>query len=92
MEELLDIEPSDDDEMHPLQFKKKVFDTPFFQMSTGEIQKASIFSNRLRELGYRAGYVRPPTIHDFRAEGSYLIGMLLLYSGLLYILCGTNVL
>jgi hypothetical protein len=60
MEEPLNIEPPDDDEMHPLQFKKKVFDTPFFHMSTGEIQKANIFSNRLRELGYRAGYVRPP--------------------------------
>jgi len=72
MEELLDVEPPDEGEMHPLQFKKKVFDTPFFQMSTREIQKASIFSNHLRELGYRAGYVRPPTIHDFRAEGFYL--------------------
>ncbi|KAF5601402.1 hypothetical protein FPANT_1773 [Fusarium pseudoanthophilum] len=25
-------------------------------------------SRRLRALGFRAGYARPPTVHDFRAE------------------------
>ena len=75
MEELLEIEPPDD-EMYHLRQNESVLGKPFFQViSNGEMEKADTFSRRLRELGVRAGYLRPPTIHDFRAEGLYLIGM-----------------
>ena len=73
-EELLELEPLDE-EMHHLHFKEDVLDKPFFEMSTGKIQKANTFGKHLRDLGFHAGYVRPPTIHDFRVEGLYLIGM-----------------
>ena len=80
MEELLDIEPPED-EMYHLRQSDGVLDKPFFHViSTAEMEKADTFSRRLRELGVRAGYLRPPTIHDFRAEGLYLVGMLLLHS------------
>ncbi|MCJ1484938.1 hypothetical protein MMC06_005111, partial [Schaereria dolodes] len=73
MEELLEIEPPKD-EMYHLRQNKSVLGKPFFHMiSTSEMEKADTFSRRLRELGIRAGYLRPPTIHDFRAEGLYLI-------------------
>lgn len=75
MEELLEIEPPEE-EMYHLQQNESVFGKPFFHViSNGEMEKADTFSRRLRELGIRAGYLRPPTIHDFRAEGLYLIGM-----------------
>ena len=75
MEELLDIEPPED-EIYYLRQRDDILDKPFFYViSTGEIEKADTFSRRLRELGTRAGYLRPPTIHDFRAEGLYLVGM-----------------
>lgn len=76
-EELLEIEPPDE-EMYHLQFREEMLDKAFFDVSTGTIQKANTFSKRLRDLGFRAGYVRPPTVHDFRAEGLYVIGMFLL--------------
>ena len=75
-EELLDIDPPNG-EMHHLHLNESILDRPFFQVaSTGEIEKADTFSRRLRELGLRTGYLRPPTIHDFRAEGLFLVGML----------------
>ncbi|KAK3169331.1 hypothetical protein OEA41_008714 [Lepraria neglecta] len=76
MEELLEIEPPED-EMYHLRQNESVLSKPFFQViSNGEMEKADTFSRRLRELGVRAGYLRPPTIHDFRAEGLYLIDKL----------------
>jgi len=58
-----------------------MYGKPFFYViSNGEIEKADIFSRRLRELGVRAGYLRPPTIHDFRVEGLYLVDLFLLSS------------
>jgi hypothetical protein len=55
-----------------------VLDTPYFQrMSTKgptrEIQKATLFTVRLKHLGGRAGYLKSPMVYDFRAEGLYLI-------------------
>ncbi|OCL06329.1 hypothetical protein AOQ84DRAFT_399062 [Glonium stellatum] len=40
-----------------------------------KIEKANAFSFRLRALGFRTGYSRLPTIHDFRAEGLYWIDL-----------------
>ena len=34
-------------------------------------------AQRLRELGIRAGYLRPPDIYDLRAEGLYLVHVFL---------------
>lgn len=73
VEEILAIPPPPKKERYPL-YWRGILDTPFFYSSTEEIQKASLFSGRVKHLGHRAGYTQPPTIHDFRAEGLYLIG------------------
>lgn len=75
MDELLSLEPAGD-EMFQLHWDPEVLDLPFFQKDDGEIDTADILSKRVRELGFRSGYELPPTIHDFRAEGLFLIGML----------------
>lgn len=65
-----------EDEIYHLRQSDSVLDKPFFHViSTGEMEKADICRRRLRELGVGARYLRPPTIHDFRAEGLYLVGM-----------------
>ena len=74
MEELLSIEPPEEEEMFHLQWDPRVLDLPLYQKDNGEIDSARVFSGRLRDLGLRAGYNRAPTIHDFRAEGLHLIG------------------
>ena len=75
MEELLAIEPLED-EMYHLRQHESMLDKPFFHVIlTGKMEKADTFSRRLRELGIRAGYLRCLIIHNFRAEGLYLIGM-----------------
>jgi hypothetical protein len=75
MEELLDLEPSLDDEMYQLDWDPTIRDVPFFQRSTGEVDTASVHSKRLREVGVRRGYAMPPTNHDFRAEGLQIISI-----------------
>ena len=81
MDELLDIDPPDE-EMFRLEWDPSVLDTPLYQRENGGIDSAGVFSQRLRNLGLRAGYARPPTIHDFRAEGLHLIGKCLGLSAL----------
>lgn len=73
IDELLGIEPPDE-EMYPFHLNESVLDIPFFQDPAGKMQKATAFGNRLKALGLCAGYPRPPTIHDFRAEGLVLTG------------------
>jgi hypothetical protein len=79
IEELPGIVPQDD-EMHPLAWKENVLNMRFFEsMSarcpTGKIESATAFSKRLRGLGLCVCYPRPPTIHDFRAAGLFLISI-----------------
>jgi len=74
IDEVLTLEPLDG-EMYQLEWDPSVLDTPFYQDAEGEIDKANEFSTQLRALGFRAGYMRPPVQHDFRAEGLYLIGI-----------------
>ncbi|KDN70506.1 hypothetical protein CSUB01_07951 [Colletotrichum sublineola] len=78
--ELLAIEPADD-EMRQLRWNDSILDQPFFKSTsskrtTRKIETANAFGRRLRALGFRAGYPRPPTVHDFRAEGLYWIDKL----------------
>ena len=68
MDDLLDIEPPEE-EMFRFEWDPRVLDTSLYQRDDGAIDSARVF------LGFRAGYARPPTIHDFRAEGLHLIGM-----------------
>lgn len=75
IDELLALEPPEEDEMFPLEWDPYVLDLPLYQRDNGEIDSARVFSGRHRDLGFRAGYARPPTIHDFRAEGLHLIGV-----------------
>ena len=74
MDELLDMEPLEE-EIFRLEWYSRVLDTPLYQRDNGVIDSARVFSQRNRDLGFRAGYTRPPTIHDFRAEGLHLIGI-----------------
>lgn len=83
IEELLNIKPPDD-EMLQLHWKDELLDTPFFKAqstrNSGErIETAAAFSKRFRAWGLRAGYPKPPTGHDFRAEGLYWIGTTLIF-------------
>lgn len=78
IEELLDIIPPED-EMLQLHWRAELLDTPFFKaqstQNSGErIETADAFSKRHRAWGLRAGYPKPPTGHDFRAEGLYWVG------------------
>jgi hypothetical protein len=78
IEDLLALEPEDDEMLH-LQWKESILNQPFFKTMSlrrgeGKIEKAGTLSKRLHDLGVRAGYMRPPTVHDFRAEGLYWIG------------------
>jgi len=75
---LLNIEPPED-EMFRLEWDPRVLNTPLYQRDDGVIDSARVFSRRIRELGFRAGYARPPTMNDFRAEGLHLIGMFPMY-------------
>jgi hypothetical protein len=79
IEELLSIMPPEG-EMLQLYWRDELLDNPFFKNqstknSEEKIETADAFSKRLRALGLRAGYPKPPTVHDFRAEGLYWIGM-----------------
>uniref|UniRef100_A0A093VB45 Uncharacterized protein n=1 Tax=Talaromyces marneffei PM1 TaxID=1077442 RepID=A0A093VB45_TALMA len=51
-------------------------ESPLFEGLDGLIQKAAVLAKLLRELAIRAGYTINPTIHDFRAEGLFLIDQL----------------
>ncbi|KAL8296236.1 hypothetical protein RB600_001635 [Gaeumannomyces tritici] len=80
IESLLSIQPPES-EMVQLQWKESILDQPFFRSmsprwTAGKMETARALSRRLRALGYRAGYSRPPTIHDFRAEGLFWIDKL----------------
>jgi hypothetical protein len=90
MEELLDIEPPEEEEMFHLQWDPCVLDWPLYQRDNGEIESAQVFNRRLRDLGLRAGYSRPPTIHDFRAGGLHLIGIFSLFTTSRGTFCSTD--
>ncbi|EJT69642.1 hypothetical protein GGTG_12526 [Gaeumannomyces tritici R3-111a-1] len=77
---LFKIQPSEGEMVH-LQWKDSILDQTFFKSMSarrdaGRIETAIALSKRLRALGFRAGYARPPTIYDFRAEGLYWIDKL----------------
>ena len=85
MKELLSIVPPEG-EMMQLYWKDELLDKPFYKSQSAEkIETAGAFSNRLRALGFRAGYPKPPTVHDFRAEGLYWIGAYTILLSFLFI-------
>lgn len=75
-DELTRIRPTTEEPVS-LHWKTELLDSPFFKSYSNEekIETASSFSHRHRDLGIRVGYVDPPTIHDFRREVLYWIGM-----------------
>jgi hypothetical protein len=72
VDELFSIPPPSEGEVYVLEWNDP--DTPFFVTRSGMIQKAILFSDELRGLGHRAGYIEPPTIYDFKAESLHKIG------------------
>lgn len=76
MDDLLNIELAEE-EMFGLEWGPRVHETPFYQPDDGAIDSARVFSQRSRNMGFHTGHARPPRIHDFKAEGLYLIGMYL---------------
>lgn len=82
MEELLEIEPPDD-EMYHLRQNENVLGKPFFQViSNGEMEKADTSSRRLRELGVRTDIFvsRPSTTSGLKACTSLVCSHLILDS------------
>jgi hypothetical protein len=79
LEELLALTPTEEQESFQIYWKDEVLDKPFYlaQSSKGaaKIESAGSFSARHRDLGLRAGFPQPPTIHDWRAEGLFLTGL-----------------
>ena len=74
MDELLAIEPPEE-ERYRLGWDPRVLDLPLFHKNNRNMTTAHATSKYLRELGVRARYIRPSTVHGFRAEGLHLIGM-----------------
>jgi hypothetical protein len=74
MEQLLALEPSNEEGMFLMGREPHMLDLPSYQRKDGKVQSASTFSTRLRSLAHRTGYACPPTIHDFRAEALFLTG------------------
>ena|SRR5947207_1702116 len=74
IDDVLDIPAPPEKETYQLHWDSSVQECPFYDGGTGEIEKENTYSTRLSNIGRRADYVIPPTIHDFRAEGLYLIG------------------
>ncbi|KAK0735962.1 hypothetical protein B0T21DRAFT_288972, partial [Apiosordaria backusii] len=75
IEDLLNIQLLKGEIIH-LQWKESVLDLPFFKSMSAKgmpekIEIATTFNKRFRLLGFRARYLRPPIIHDFKAEGLY---------------------
>lgn len=60
--------------MFQLYWEPNILNEPIYQSSDGQVDTSRTYCSRLRELGFRAGYSQPPTNHDLRAEGVYLIG------------------
>jgi hypothetical protein len=59
VDELLALEPPEEEEMFPLEWNPCVLNLPLYQRDNGEIDSARVFSGRHRDLGFRAGYARP---------------------------------
>ncbi len=78
LEDLFSITPTQEQRAFQIHWKDELLDTPFFlgqsEKGAGKIESAGPFSTRHRELGRRAGFPEPPTVHDWRAEGPYLTG------------------
>jgi hypothetical protein len=74
IDEIFEIPAPPKKEVYQLHWDPSVLDKPFYESPAGEIEKANSFSPRLNDLGRRAGYPKPSTVHDFRAEGLHIIG------------------
>ena len=74
IDEVLALEPPEDEQMIKLYWNPSVLDLPFFEGSDGKMETVSAFGRYLREWGFRAGYNEPLTVHDFRVEGLILTG------------------
>ena len=59
MEELLEIPPPPEMEMHQLHWDPPVLNKPFYDGQAGGIEKANSFAKQLDALGRRAGYPKP---------------------------------
>ncbi|KAL1847875.1 hypothetical protein Plec18170_008285 [Paecilomyces lecythidis] len=73
VDEILAIPAPPEDEVYVLEWADPA--RPLFEGLDGLIQKAAALGRILKDLAERAGYDVNPTMHDFRAEGLYLIGM-----------------
>jgi hypothetical protein len=90
---LLALEPPEEEEMFFLEWDLYILNLPLYQRDNSKIDSARVFSGRYKDLGFRAGYARPPINHDFRAKGLHLIGMLfpLPYATGCVFSCQTNI-
>ncbi|KAL6240235.1 hypothetical protein RBB50_012872 [Rhinocladiella similis] len=76
IDDVFNIPAPPEKEVYQLFWEPSICNCAFYEGATTEIEKANSYSTRLNDLGRRADYVKPPTIHDFRAEGLHLIDSL----------------
>ncbi|KAK4182222.1 hypothetical protein QBC35DRAFT_548912 [Podospora australis] len=66
--EALTKQPNQGEDISIIPWKETILDKPFYpSMSRNGVERAGAISKRIRDLGFRAGYVRPPRPHEFRA-------------------------
>ncbi|OJD24096.1 hypothetical protein ACJ73_04548, partial [Blastomyces percursus] len=65
--EILDIQAPPEGEVYLIEWSAP--NAPLYKGWNGQMQTASSFDSDRRALGKRAGYIDPPTVHDYRAEG-----------------------
>ncbi|KAI1655474.1 hypothetical protein F4813DRAFT_160421 [Daldinia decipiens] len=77
---LLDLKLCEDTPMMRIHWHRSVLNQPLFTGMSGKILRAREVSEGLRALGIRSGFPKPPTFHDFRAEGLTNIDLKPFYS------------
>jgi hypothetical protein len=76
LEQLLDAKPRLGDNITQLEWSDGHLDKPFYPSTSGTgVEKANALGIRFKAAGIRAGFISPPRVHDFRAEGLTLVGM-----------------
>jgi hypothetical protein len=86
IEDLLKVVPPKDTKSFPIVWREDLLEQPFYSSASGDgsIETASAFHRRLISAGIRAGFPEPPTIHDWRANSLFLIGISVDYRNMVF--------
>lgn len=76
IEDLLTKQPNEGEDISIISRKKTVLDKPVYpSICRNGVEITVSISKRIRELGFRAGFIYPPRPHDFRAGSLIQVGM-----------------